>query len=164
MKANPLRYPRPVGLGNVQRKRLYQWSTLVSLHKCVSVKGVNLNALCCFYWEIVFILLVLVTHILHQHHPGPPWANKTEQAFFRGRDSREERLHLVALSKRNPELLDAGITAWFFYRDQEKHFGKTALVGFFDFFKVRAKVLLLLSFLFELYQFYQSISSINENN
>lgn len=63
--------------------------------------------------------------------------NKTARAFFRGRDSREERLHLVSLSKKNPELLDAGITAWFFFRDKEKHVGKAALVGFFDFFKVR---------------------------
>lgn len=65
--------------------------------------------------------------------------NKTGRAFFRGRDSREERLHLASLSKANPELLDAGITGWFFFRDQEKHVGKTPLVGFFDFFKVRSR-------------------------
>lgn len=63
--------------------------------------------------------------------------NKTARAFFRGRDSREERLQLVSLSKKNPELLDAGITAWFFFRDQEQRVGKAPLVGFFDFFKVR---------------------------
>lgn len=62
--------------------------------------------------------------------------NKTARAFFRGRDSREERLRLVSLSKKNPELLDAGITAWFFFRDQEQRVGKAPLVGFFDFFKV----------------------------
>ncbi|CAF87883.1 unnamed protein product, partial [Tetraodon nigroviridis] len=50
---------------------------------------------------------------------------------------REERLHLVSISKKNPELLDAGITAWFFFRDEEKRVGKAPLVGFFDFFKVR---------------------------
>ena len=70
------------------------------------------------------------------HIPGPGWANKTGQAFFRGRDSREERLNLVSLSKESPELLDAGITGWFFFRDREKHVGKVPLVGFFDFFKV----------------------------
>ncbi|XP_030588116.1 protein O-glucosyltransferase 3 [Archocentrus centrarchus] len=75
-----------------------------------------------------------------QGHTGPLWANKTERAFFRGRDSREERLQLVSLSKRNPELLDAGITAWFFFRDQEKHVGKAPLVGFFDFFKYKYQV------------------------
>lgn len=75
-----------------------------------------------------------------QGHTGPPWANKTERAFFRGRDSREERLHLVSLSKQNPELLDAGITGWFFFRDREKHVGKAPLVGFFDFFKYKYQV------------------------
>lgn len=43
----------------------------------------------------------------------------------------------MSLSKKNPELLDAGITGWFFFRDREKHVGKAPLVGFFDFFKVR---------------------------
>ncbi|XP_029991520.1 protein O-glucosyltransferase 3 [Sphaeramia orbicularis] len=75
-----------------------------------------------------------------QGHTGPPWTNKTAQAFFRGRDSREERLQLVAMSKKNPELLDAGITGWFFFRDREKHVGKAPLVGFFDFFKYKYQV------------------------
>ncbi|XP_010898198.1 protein O-glucosyltransferase 3 [Esox lucius] len=75
-----------------------------------------------------------------QGNTGPPWANKTGQAFFRGRDSREERLHLVTLSKKNPELLDAGITGWFFFRDREKDLGKANLVGFFDFFKYKYQV------------------------
>ncbi|MEQ2265543.1 Protein O-glucosyltransferase 3 [Xenotaenia resolanae] len=75
-----------------------------------------------------------------QGNTGPPWANKTEQAFFRGRDSREERLQLVSLSKKSPELLDAGITAWFFFRDREKQVGKAPLVGFFDFFKYKYQV------------------------
>ncbi|XP_069018354.1 protein O-glucosyltransferase 3 [Embiotoca jacksoni] len=75
-----------------------------------------------------------------QGHTGPPWANKSERAFFRGRDSREERLQLVDLSKKNPELLDAGITGWFFFRDREKDVGKVPLVGFFDFFKYKYQV------------------------
>ncbi|KAK2841834.1 hypothetical protein Q5P01_012034 [Channa striata] len=75
-----------------------------------------------------------------QGNTGPPWANKTERAFFRGRDSREERLQMVSLSKKNPELLDAGITGWFFFRDREKHVGKVPLVGFFEFFKYKYQV------------------------
>ncbi|KAF3689203.1 KDEL motif-containing protein 2 Precursor [Channa argus] len=75
-----------------------------------------------------------------QGNTGPPWANKTERAFFRGRDSREERLQMVSLSKKYPELLDAGITAWFFFRDREKHVGKAPLVGFFEFFKYKYQV------------------------
>ncbi|XP_061678004.1 protein O-glucosyltransferase 3 isoform X1 [Syngnathoides biaculeatus] len=75
-----------------------------------------------------------------QGNTGPSWANKTDRAFFRGRDSREERLQLVSLSKKHPELLDAGITGWFFFRDREKHVGKVPLVGFFDFFQYKYQV------------------------
>ncbi|XP_075932270.1 protein O-glucosyltransferase 3 [Anarhichas minor] len=75
-----------------------------------------------------------------QGNTGPPWMNKTDRAFFRGRDSREERLQLVSLSKKSPELLDAGITGWFFFRDREKDVGKAPLVGFFDFFKYKYQV------------------------
>lgn len=75
-----------------------------------------------------------------QGHTGPSWDNKTEQAFFRGRDSREERLQLVQMSKKNPELLDAGITGYFFFREMEKKLGKAPLIGFFDFFKYKYQV------------------------
>ncbi|XP_061105078.1 protein O-glucosyltransferase 3 [Conger conger] len=75
-----------------------------------------------------------------QGNTGPPWVNKTEQAFFRGRDSREERLHLVTLSRENPELLDAGITGYFFFREKEKELGKAPLTGFFNFFKYKYQV------------------------
>ncbi|XP_074813759.1 protein O-glucosyltransferase 3-like isoform X6 [Natator depressus] len=75
-----------------------------------------------------------------QGNTGPFWHNKTERAFFRGRDSREERLQLVQLSKENPELLDAGITGYFFFRDKEKELGKAQLMGFFDFFKYKYQV------------------------
>ncbi|GAB1294212.1 Protein O-glucosyltransferase 3 [Apodemus speciosus] len=70
-----------------------------------------------------------------QGNTGPSWINKTEKAFFRGRDSREERLQLVLLSKENPQLLDAGITGYFFFQEKEKELGKAKLMGFFDFFK-----------------------------
>ncbi|XP_053241761.1 protein O-glucosyltransferase 3 isoform X2 [Podarcis raffonei] len=74
-----------------------------------------------------------------QGNTGPAWDNKTEQGFFRGRDSREERLQLVQLSKENPELLDAGITGYFFFREKEAELGKAPLMGFFDFFKKYAE-------------------------
>lgn len=83
---------------------------------------------------------------------GPSWENKTEQALFRGRDSREERLHLVKLSKENPELLDAGITGYFFFREKEKLLGKVPLMGFFDFFKVANKLQSWIKFASDSYQ------------
>ncbi|XP_059576811.1 protein O-glucosyltransferase 3 isoform X6 [Alligator mississippiensis] len=75
-----------------------------------------------------------------QGNTGPCWKNKTERALFRGRDSREERLELVKLSKEHPELLDAGITGYFFFREKEKELGKAQLMGFFDFFKYKYQV------------------------
>ncbi|XP_006972381.2 protein O-glucosyltransferase 3 isoform X1 [Peromyscus maniculatus bairdii] len=75
-----------------------------------------------------------------QGNTGPSWINKTEKAFFRGRDSREERLQLVQLSKENPQLLDAGITGYFFFQEKEKELGKAKLMGFFDFFKFKYQV------------------------
>ncbi|XP_056587247.1 protein O-glucosyltransferase 3 [Triplophysa dalaica] len=75
-----------------------------------------------------------------QGNTGPVWSNKTSKAFFRGRDSREERLHLATMSEKHPELLDAGITAYFFFREREKDLGKAPLVGFFDFFKYKYQV------------------------
>ncbi|KAM9319831.1 protein O-glucosyltransferase 3 [Gastrophryne carolinensis] len=75
-----------------------------------------------------------------QGHTGPSWENKTTQAFFRGRDSREERLQLVRMSQKYPDLLDAGITGYFFFREIEKQLGKASLVGFFDFFKYKYQV------------------------
>uniref|UniRef100_A0A8C9SL59 Protein O-glucosyltransferase 3 n=1 Tax=Scleropages formosus TaxID=113540 RepID=A0A8C9SL59_SCLFO len=75
-----------------------------------------------------------------QGNTGPLWCNKTERAFFRGRDSREERLQLVAMSRDSPDLLDAGITGFFFFRDREKDLGKAPLVGFFNFFQYKYQV------------------------
>ncbi|XP_041088964.1 protein O-glucosyltransferase 3-like isoform X4 [Polyodon spathula] len=75
-----------------------------------------------------------------QGNTGPVWSNKTAQAFFRGRDSREERLRLVELSKEHPELLDAGITRYFFFREKEEELGTVPLTGFFDFFKYKYQV------------------------
>uniref|UniRef100_A0A7M4F3P4 Protein O-glucosyltransferase 3 n=1 Tax=Crocodylus porosus TaxID=8502 RepID=A0A7M4F3P4_CROPO len=71
-----------------------------------------------------------------QGNTGPFWKNETERALFRGRDSREEHLELVNLSKEHPELLDAAITGYFFFQEKEKELRKAQLMGFFDFFKV----------------------------
>lgn len=53
------------------------------------------------------------------------------------------------MSKKNPEMLDAGITAFFFFREREKDLGKAPLVGFFDFFKVRKtkKLIIIIDFI-----------------
>ena len=72
-----------------------------------------------------------------------PWEKKTEKLFWRGRDSSRERLELVRMGKRHPDLIDAGITAFFFFRDEmEKLGGRTNHTVFFDFFNYKYQLCL----------------------
>ncbi|XP_035673489.1 protein O-glucosyltransferase 2-like [Branchiostoma floridae] len=73
-----------------------------------------------------------------QGNTGPRWVNKTEQALWRGRDSRRERLNLVDLGRKYPDLIDAALTNFFFFRDEEAKYGpKVQHISFFDFFKYK---------------------------
>jgi hypothetical protein len=83
---------------------------------------------------------------------GPKWEEKVGKGFWRGRDSRQERLDLVLLSKQNPDLIDAALTNMFFFRDEEsmEKYGPTVnRTSFFDFFKVKLlqKYILFISFM-----------------
>ena len=71
-----------------------------------------------------------------QRNSGVDWDSKIPKAFFRGRDSRQERLDLVKFSRNNSDLIDAEMTNYFFFRDQEKELGKAEHISFFEFFKV----------------------------
>ena len=63
-----------------------------------------------------------------------PWQEKVEKLFWRGRDSNKERLRLVRMARKYPEFINASITAFFFFRDEEAELGKTPHVSFFEFF------------------------------
>ena len=65
------------------------------------------------------------------------WEDKEEKLFWRGRDSNRNRLKLVKLSQENPDLINASITAYFFFRDEEAKLGKSPHVPFFDFFNYK---------------------------
>ena len=72
-----------------------------------------------------------------QANTGPKWKKKEEKGLFRGRDSRQERLNLAAMSLKNPDLIDAKITNYFFFKQDEEKYGKKVKhISFFDFFKV----------------------------
>lgn len=72
-----------------------------------------------------------------QGNTGPNWENKIEKGFFRGRDSRQERLDLTVLGRANPDIFDVALTNFFFFTYDEKKYGpKNQRVSFFDFFKV----------------------------
>ena len=65
------------------------------------------------------------------------WDKKIEKAFWRGRDSRRERLKLITIAREHPNLFNASLTNFFFYRNEEKYYGpKVPHVSFFKFFDV----------------------------
>uniref|UniRef100_A0A672KQR2 Protein O-glucosyltransferase 2 n=1 Tax=Sinocyclocheilus grahami TaxID=75366 RepID=A0A672KQR2_SINGR len=72
-----------------------------------------------------------------QGHTGPAWEQKISKAFWRGRDSRKERLELVKLARANPDMLDAALTNNLFFKHDESLYGPLVKhVSFFDFFKI----------------------------
>ena len=69
-----------------------------------------------------------------------PWEDRLLPAFFRGRDSNKQRLELVKMAKLQPELIDARITQYFFFRESEGELGVEPRSSFFDFFKYKYQV------------------------
>jgi len=73
-----------------------------------------------------------------QGKTGPHWKKKIAKGFFRGRDSRQERLDLTILGRNNTDLFDVALTNFFFFPYDEKLYGsKNQRVSFFDFFKYK---------------------------
>lgn len=69
-----------------------------------------------------------------------PFESKATKMFWRGRDSNKQRLLLVHLSKQEPELIDAALTNFFFFRDPsdlEKYGPRVPHTSFYEFFKYK---------------------------
>ncbi|KAI0214981.1 Protein O-glucosyltransferase 2 [Lamellibrachia satsuma] len=75
-----------------------------------------------------------------QANTGPKWQNKSSVAFWRGRDSRNERLELVRMSRRNPDIIDAKLTNMFFFKHEEDLGELVKHISFFDFFKYKYQI------------------------
>lgn len=76
-----------------------------------------------------------------QANTGPSWPQKNSTAFWRGRDSRQERLELVKLSRAHPTMIDAAFTNFFFFKHDESLYGPLVKhVSFFDFFKYKYQI------------------------
>nr|XP_015194498.1 PREDICTED: KDEL motif-containing protein 1 isoform X2 [Lepisosteus oculatus] len=76
-----------------------------------------------------------------QANTGPAWEDKNKTAFWRGRDSRKERLELVKLGRKHPTLIDAAFTNFFFFTHNESLYGPLVKhVSFFDFFKYKYQI------------------------
>lgn len=86
---------------------------------------------------MIFLFRVTLDMLSVQSSPDVRWEDKQEKAFWRGRDSRRERLNLVSLSRKYPDLINASLTNFFFFRDEEHAYGpKEDHVSFFKFFDV----------------------------
>ncbi|XP_046990753.1 protein O-glucosyltransferase 2-like [Schistocerca americana] len=69
------------------------------------------------------------------------WEDKIEKAFWRGRDSRRERLKLIEIARKNPDLFNASLTNFFFFKEEEKEYGpKEKHVSFFKFFDYKYQI------------------------
>lgn len=74
---------------------------------------------------------------VQQTGDGRLWNEKIDKAFWRGRDSRRERLNLIDIGRANPDLFNVSLTNFFFFRDEEATYGpKAAHISFMDFFQV----------------------------
>lgn len=76
-----------------------------------------------------------------QGNTGPKWEDKIDKAFWRGRDSRQERLDLIDIARKNPDLINASLTNFFFFRDKEDEYGpKVPHISFFEFFNYKYQI------------------------
>ncbi|KAG7260497.1 hypothetical protein CRUP_006582 [Coryphaenoides rupestris] len=96
-------------------------------------------------WDIVMptydLTEVSLDMMSVQSNTGLPWAQKNTTAFWRGRDSRKERLELVKLARAHPNMLDAAFTNFFFFKHDEELYGPLVKhVSFFDFFKYKYQI------------------------
>lgn len=79
--------------------------------------------------------------ILSVQNAKRTWEEKEPIAFWRGRDSRRERLTLVDISRKYPNLFNVSLTNFFFFRDEEVKYGpKQPHISFFEFFDVRIQI------------------------
>lgn len=75
--------------------------------------------------------------ILSVQRANTLWSEKSPKAFWRGRDSRRERLDLVDIARAHPDMFNVSLTNFFFFRNEESKYGpKVAHMSFFDFFEV----------------------------
>ncbi|CAM1292733.1 KDELC1 (predicted), partial [Pycnogonum litorale] len=76
-----------------------------------------------------------------QGNTGPTWDEKIELGFWRGRDSRRERLNLIKLGRKHPDLINASLTNFFFFTDEMEDYGPAVKhMSFFDFFKYKYQI------------------------
>ncbi|CAL7946832.1 unnamed protein product [Xylocopa violacea] len=73
-----------------------------------------------------------------QGNTDTPWKEKIEKVFWRGRDSCRERLDLIDISRKHPDLFNVSITNFFFFKNEMDKYGPGQNhVSLFHFFKYK---------------------------
>lgn len=91
--------------------------------------------------SIVHMLHRVILDILSIQKENFPWNKKIEKAFFRGRDSRRERLDLIDISRENLDLFNASITNFFFFTKEAHKYGpKVPHIPFNDFLEYKYQI------------------------
>ncbi|XP_053987875.1 protein O-glucosyltransferase 2-like isoform X1 [Hylaeus volcanicus] len=81
---------------------------------------------------------VMLDMLSVQGNTDTPWEKKTEKLFWRGRDSRRERLDLIDISRDHPDLFNVSITNFFFFKDEMDKYGPgQSHISLFHFFKYK---------------------------
>ncbi|XP_058453761.1 protein O-glucosyltransferase 2-like [Malaya genurostris] len=79
--------------------------------------------------------------MLSVQRKGVSWEKKIPKGFWRGRDACRERLTLVGISQTHSNVINASLTNFFFFRDEEEVYGpKVAHISFFEFFNYRYQI------------------------
>lgn len=71
------------------------------------------------------------------------WEKKTPKGFWRGRDARRERLDLIDIGRKHPELFNVSLTNFFFFReeaDMEAYGPTQPHMSLFDFFDYKYQI------------------------
>ncbi|XP_076674774.1 protein O-glucosyltransferase 2 isoform X2 [Andrena cerasifolii] len=81
---------------------------------------------------------VMLDMLSVQGNTDTPWEEKVEKLFWRGRDSRRERLDLIDISRNYPDLFNVSITNFFFFKDEIEKYGPgQSHISLFHFFKYK---------------------------
>ncbi|KAK2579229.1 hypothetical protein KPH14_008198 [Odynerus spinipes] len=81
---------------------------------------------------------VMLDMLSVQGNINTPWEEKIEKLFWRGRDSRRERLDLIDISRKHPNLFNASLTNFFSFKNEIDKYGPAqSHISFFKFFEYK---------------------------
>lgn len=84
---------------------------------------------------------VMLDMLSVQGNTKGPWCERFPKAFWRGRDSSQERLKLIEISRKHPDMFNCSLTNFFFFKKEETIYGpKAEHVSFYKFFDYKYQI------------------------